>query len=100
LSLQYGSFPTRTVWVSQHTHTELVETERDGHAQGETERERHQKPTLVGPAFDQGPSDITTFYEAIELVRKIVESIRVCRSFGANWDVGKGMLLGGFKVQV
>jgi len=54
----------------------------------------HQKPTFVGPPFDQGPGDIGKFYDMLELVHKLVESIKHCRCFYTNEDVGKGMAIG------
>ena len=42
----------------------------------------------------KGLATCAGFFEALELIQKLVELIKLCRCFGANEDVGKGMAIG------
>ena len=53
----------------------------------------HQKAPIASP-FSLSPEGVGNFYEAMELVRRIAEAILLCRCFGVNEDVGKGITIG------
>ncbi len=53
----------------------------------------HQKASIAAP-FSLSPEGVGNFYEAMELVRRIVEAILLCHCFGPNEDVGKGISIG------